>query len=204
MIFGYSRVSKLEQSLDRQIDFLKSKNCDEIITEKMSGTIKDRPILNQLIDKLREGDILVTESFSRLGRNVKNLMELMEKLEEKKVMVISQKENFDTTTPQGKLMLTIFQAFSQFERDVIRERTIEALASARARGIKGGRPRLDQKKVEMALKMYDSGEFKLKQIESATGVGRRPLYMYAHNRPGGLKGNYIDRRLKELGEVVEN
>jgi len=204
MIFGYARVSRFDQSLDRQIDFLKSKNCDEIITEKMSGTIKDRPGLTQMMEKLRAGDIVVIESFSRLGRSVKNLIDIMDELTEKKVMVVSQKESFDTTTPHGKLMLTIFQAFSQFERDLIRERTLEGLASARARGKKGGRLPVNSKKLEMALKMYDSRDFSVRQIAKLTGISLTTIYKFARARPGGLKGNYIDRRLKELGEEVEN
>lgn len=87
---------------------------------------------------MRPGDIVVVESFSRLGRSTKDLIDLVNYFEENNVKLISVKENFDTTTPQGRLMMTVFQAFSQFERDLIVERTKEGLKSARARGRIGG------------------------------------------------------------------
>ena len=100
----------------------------------MTGTKSIRPELNRLKDKLRPGDIVVVESFSRLGRSTKDLIDLVNYFEENNVKLISVKESFDTTTPQGRLMMTVFQAFSQFERDLIVERTKEGLKSARARG----------------------------------------------------------------------
>lgn len=114
MRFGYARVSTKDQNLDRQIDLLQQYECDEIIYEKITGTRKSRPQLDRLRDKLREGDTVIVESFSRLGRSTRDLIELVEEFEQKGVKIISIKENFDTTTPQGKLMMTVFQAFSQF------------------------------------------------------------------------------------------
>jgi DNA invertase Pin-like site-specific DNA recombinase len=101
------------------LDLIKTYNCTEILTEKISGIKSDRPELNRLKDKVRSGDTLVIESFSRLGRSTKDLIELVEWFENKGVKLVSIKENFDTNTPHGKLMLTVFQAFSQFERDLI-------------------------------------------------------------------------------------
>ena len=137
-IYGYARVSTRQQDLSRQLDLLEKYNCNEILTEKMTGTKSNRPELNRLKDKLRPGDIVVVESFSRLGRSTKDLIDLVNYFEENNVKLISVKENFDTTTPQGRLMMTVFQAFSQFERDLIVERTKEGLKSARARGRIGG------------------------------------------------------------------
>ena len=151
--YGYARVSTQQQELIRQLDMLKEYNCDEILTEKMSGTKSERPELIRLKDKVRPGDTLVIESFSRLGRSTKDLIELVEYFEGKGVKLISIKENFDTNTPQGRLMLTVFQAFSQFERDLIAQRTREGLISARARGRKGGRPKVKDKNIEKAIKL---------------------------------------------------
>ena len=140
-IYGYARVSTRQQELNRQLGLLKQYNCHEILTEKMSGTKAERPELNRLKDKLRPGDMVVVESFSRLGRSTKNLIELVAYFEEREIKLLSIKENFDTSTPQGKLMMTVFQAFSQLERDLIVQRTKEGLNSARARGCQGGRPK---------------------------------------------------------------
>ena len=133
-IYGYARVSTRQQELALQLYLLEKYNCNEILTEKMTGTKSNRPELNRLKDKLRPGDIVVVESFSRLGRSTKDLIDLVNYFEENNVKLISVKESFDTTTPQGRLMMTVFQAFSQFERDLIVERTKEGLKSARARG----------------------------------------------------------------------
>src|SRR5699024_8288237 len=100
-IYGYARVSTKEQDLNRQIDLLKSYNCNEILTEKMTGTKADRPELERLLDKLRPGDMVVVESFSRLGRSTKDLINLVNYFEENDIKLISSKENFNTSTPQG-------------------------------------------------------------------------------------------------------
>lgn len=174
--FGYARVSTKGQDLTRQLDLLKEQDCDEILTEKMSGTKADRPELNRLKDKARAGDVIIIESFSRLGRSTKDLIDLINYFQENEISVVSLKENFDTTTPQGTLMMTVFQAFSQFERDIIVQRTNEGLASARARGRKGGRPKISQEKIDRALKLYWSKEHSLKEIQLMTGVSRATIY----------------------------
>lgn len=181
-IYGYARVSTREQDLSRQIDLLRSYNCNEILTEKMTGTKSDRPELERLKDKLRPGDIVVVESFSRLGRSTKDLIELVNYFEEHNIKLISSKENFDTSTPQGRLMMTVFQAFSQFERDLIVERTREGLQSARARGRKGGRPRVKQKDIDNAINLYDTNAHSLAKIEELSGVSKATLYRYLNER----------------------
>lgn len=177
-VYGYARVSTQHQELNRQIDLLEQQNCNEILTEKMTGTKASRPQLDRLKDKLRPGDTVVVESFSRLGRSTKDLIELVNYFEEHDVKLVSLKENFDTTTPQGRLMMTVFQAFSQFERDLIVERTKEGLKSARARGRKGGRPRVNQQEVERALKLYHTREYSVKEITEMTGISGATLYRY--------------------------
>lgn len=177
-IYGYARVSTQQQELIRQLDLLEKYKCTEIVTEKMTGTKSNRPELNRLKDKLRAGDIVVVESFSRLGRSTKDLIDLVSFFETKKVKLISIKENFDTTTPQGILMMTVFQAFSQFERDLIVERTKEGLVSARARGRKGGRPTVSNRDITKALNLYKSEEYSIKEIVEMTGISRATLYRY--------------------------
>lgn len=176
--YGYARVSTQQQELLRQLDMLKEYHCDEILTEKMTGTKSERPELIRLKDKVRSGDTLVIESFSRLGRSTKDLIELVDYFEEKGVKLISIKENFDTNTPQGRLMLTVFQAFSQFERDLIAQRTKEGLISARARGRSGGRPRVKDKNIEKAIKLYNSNDYSISAIVEMSGVSQATLYRY--------------------------
>ncbi|HZK52955.1 MAG TPA: recombinase family protein [Desulfosporosinus sp.] len=177
-VYGYARVSTQQQELIRQLDMLKQYNCTEILTEKISGTKANRPELNRLKDKIRPGDTLIIESFSRLGRSTKDIIELAEYFENKNVKLISIKENFDTNTPQGKLMLTVFQAFSQFERDLIVQRTKEGLESARARGRKGGRPKVKDKNIEKALNLYNSKEYSVSEIVAMSGISQATLYRY--------------------------
>ena len=136
MIFGYCRVSTEEQVLDRQLESLKKYNCDDIFMEKITGTKANSPELNKLKEKVREEDIVVIESLSRLGRSTKNLLELVEYFKARKVKLISTKENIDTESATGQLLLTVLSAIIQFERDLTVERTKEGLAAARARGRK--------------------------------------------------------------------
>ena len=147
----------------------------------MTGTKADRPQLNRLKDKIRPGDTVIVESFSRLGRSTKDLIDLVTYFEEHHVKLVSLKENFDTSTPHGRLMMTVFQAFSQFERDLIVERTKEGLKSARARGRKGGRPRVNQKDVDRAVKLYKSQIYSVKEITEMTGISKATLYRYLKN-----------------------
>lgn len=181
-IYGYARVSTRSQELNRQLDILENNDCDKIYTEKMSGTKTNRPELNKLKENVRNGDTIIVESWSRLGRSTKDLIELMEFFADKGVNVISHKENFDTSTPQGKLMLTVFQGFAEFERDLIVERTKEGLKSARARGHFGGRPKKNQVKINEALKLYDGKQHSAREIQELTGVSSTTLYRYLKQR----------------------
>ena len=176
MIFGYCRVSTEEQVLDRQLESLKKYNCDEIFMEKITGTKANRPELNKLKEKVREEDIVVIESLSRLGRSTKNLLELVEYFKGRKVKLISTKENIDTESATGQLLLTVLSAISQFERDLTVERTKEGLVAARARGRKGGRPKSDEKALNKAIKLYQSQEYSIKEIVSMTGISQSTIY----------------------------
>lgn len=174
--FGYARVSTEQQNLDRQLDMLTQYGVDYIFNEKMTGTKRDRPELNKLLDRLMAGDTVVVESLSRLGRSTKDLIELVELFEKKRVHLVSLKEQIDTSTPAGKLLFTLMSAIAQFERDVIAERTREGLNAARARGRVGGRPRTNEQKVRQAVKLYQTGQYSVREIEELTGVKKSTLY----------------------------
>ena len=176
LILGYARVSRESQNLDRQIDALEKYGVNQIYNEKMTGTKRDRPELNKMIDRMTAGDTVVIESLSRIGRSTKDLIELMELFQQKGVNLISLKENIDTTTSTGKLVFAIFSAIAQFERDVIADRTKEGLNAARARGRVGGRPKIDSDMTKKAVKLYRTGQYSLKEIEEITGVKRSTVY----------------------------
>jgi len=179
MKIGYARVSTEEQNLDRQLDSLKEAGCEKILQEKITGTKKERPELDKLLEHLRSGDLIIISDLTRLSRSVKDLFSLVDQIEKKGANIKSLKESWmDTSTPQGKLMFTIFAGISQFERDLISQRTLEGLAAARARGRKGGRPKKDDKIIKLALKMYQEKTYSISEITKATGVSKTTIYRY--------------------------
>lgn len=183
MLLGYARVSTDEQLLDRQIDALKAVGVDKIFDEKITGKKADRPKLQELLEHLRHGDVVVVVDLTRLSRSTKDLFDIVEKIQATGADIKSLKENWiDTTTPHGKLLFTIFAGISQFERDLISQRTKEGLASARARGRNGGRPPKRNNKADTALKMYDSKEYGIPEILKATGMSKSTLYRYVNAR----------------------
>ena len=191
MKLGYARCSTLDQNLDWQIDALTKEGCDRIFQEKFTGTRKDCPELLRMMDMLREGDTVIICELTRLSRSVKDLFDLVEQVEKAGANIKSLKEPWlDTTTPQGRLLFTIVSGVSQFERELIRERTMEGLASARARGRMGGRPGKDKKIVEQALTLYDSKAYSVDEISKTTGISRATLYKYVNLRKEAQNNQY--------------
>ncbi len=183
MVIGYARVSTQDQNLSRQLDRLKREGCERIYEEKAGGGKIDRPELSRALDALRKGDVLMVTELARLSRSVRDLIAITDKVKATGADLRSLKESWaDTTTPQGRLLFVIFAGLGEFERDLIRERTLEGLAAARARGRKGGHPTLDPKAVELALKMYDSKACTVAEITRATGVSKSALYAYLKDR----------------------
>lgn len=181
MKIGYARVSTHEQSLDLQIDALLQDGCEEseIVTDKVSGVKAERPGLDSIKMKLRKGDTLVVWKLNRLGRSLKNLIQWANYLEEKGVALRSITENIDTSSSTGRLVFHIFGAMAEFERDIIRERTLAGLASARKRGLKGGRkPSLSRKKKEEITKLYESKTVAVTTICEMYGIARPTFYRY--------------------------
>lgn len=140
---AYIRVSTVDQNEGRQIEMMKAHNIDKTFMEKLSGKDMDRPQLNLMLDYVREGDTAYIESFSRLARNTKDLLELVETMNNKGVKVISLKEGLDTSTPTGKLMLTMIGAIATFERENLLERQREGIALAKKEGKYKGRKAKD-------------------------------------------------------------
>lgn len=186
MNIGYARVSTREQNLDLQKDALQKAGCIEIFEEKVSGAGKERPQLARLIEQLRKGDILTIWKLDRLGRSTKDLIQLVNKIQDKGAELKSLNDHIDTTTPHGKLTFHMFAALAEFEKDIIRERTLAGLATARARGRVGGRPKGLSKKAEhtaiIAQRLYEEGQKTITEICEELSISRATLYNYLRHR----------------------
>jgi DNA invertase Pin-like site-specific DNA recombinase len=186
MKIGYARVSTREQSLSMQVDALKKAGCDQIHEEIASGAKTARPVLEEIMRNLREGDTLIIWKLDRLGRNLAHLIHLTTKLIEKKVGLISLNDPIDTSTAQGRMVFGIFASLAEFERELIRERTQAGLKSARARGRKGGRPKgmtpAAIEKATIAEALYKNGSIPVKKIAEQLGISKTTLYLYLRYR----------------------
>ncbi len=179
MNIGYARVSTQDQNPDLQNDALKAAGCENIYTDKMSGAKKNRPGLDEILGFIRKGDTLVVWRLDRLGRSLKHLIQVLNQLDERGVYFKSIQESLDTSTPGGKLIFHVFGALAEFERDIIRERTMAGLAAARARGRKGGRPKkLSKKQIEMAKTLMEDPAIPISELCETMGVSKATLYRY--------------------------
>src|SRR5438477_2008159 len=182
MIVGYARVSTIDQTLDLQNDALARAGCGRIFTDTMSGAKAERPGLVQALTFMRAGDVLVVWKLDRLGRSLKNLIDVVTELDTLGIGFRSVTESIDTTTSGGKLIFHIFGALAEFERNLIRERTQTGLTAARARGRRGGHPRVaafrDEKKVAQALSLYNDKNNSIADICSTFKISRATLYRY--------------------------
>jgi DNA invertase Pin-like site-specific DNA recombinase len=177
MKFGYARVSKNEQSLDVQIQKPTSADCEEIFQEKISGAKDDRPQLDAVINKLRKGDTLCVVRLDRLGRRMMKLVELINGFKTKGIEFIALENNLDTTSPIGMLLFNICAAFSEMERELIRDRVKAGLDSARQKGRAGGRPEaLTSEKAETVKALRQVGKMSVKQICETIGISRSVFY----------------------------
>jgi len=182
-LIGYARVSTVDQDPALQLDALKSAGCVKIFTDHASGALDHRPQLDRLRDQLRTGDTVVVWRLDRLGRSLKHLIGLVEAFEAEGVGFRSLTESIDTTSAGGKLIFNIFGAMAEFERSLIRERTMAGLAAARARGRKGGRPlSMTEDKVKLARKLYDAREHTVEEIGAMLGVSRKTIYRHLGER----------------------
>lgn len=174
---AYVRVSTAEQNEARQIEALKKHNIDKWFTEKVSGKNMNRPQLEAMLDYVREGDTVYIHDFSRLARSTKDLLTIVEKLQNKKVHLVSNKENLDTSTPTGKLMLTMIAAINEFERENLLERQREGIAIAKEQGkFKGGQvKRIDDKTFTEAYERYQRRELTKTQLAAELKISRPTL-----------------------------
>jgi DNA invertase Pin-like site-specific DNA recombinase len=178
MLIGYARISTTDQTLALQQDALKTAGCDRIFTDTASGSRPDRPGLTEALGYVRAGDTLVVWRLDRLGRSLAHLIQTVTQLQERGVHFRSLQEQLDTATSGGKLVFHFFGALAEFERDLIRERTMAGLAAARARGRRGGRRGLSPEKVRQLRTLAADKANKVADICKTLGVSRATFYRH--------------------------
>lgn len=179
MRIAYIRVSTKEQNVARQLEAMKDHNIDRFYEDKLSGKDTNREQLQAMLDFAREGDTIYVESFSRLARNMLDLLTIIDQLSNKGIGFISLKENIDTTTPTGRLQLNVFGAIYQFERECSRERQREGIDIALASGKPYGRPKLEI--TDKFMEVYK--KWKLKEITAVVAM----------NMAGCSKGTWYNK-----------
>ena len=176
MIIGYARVSTQDQNPELQADALRREGAEQILQEKVTGALRERPELSHCLRTLRKGDILVVWKLDRLARSLKDLVEIVQDLHDREIGFKSVTESIDTTSPGGRLVFHIFGALAEFEHDLIRERTIAGLQAARARGRKGGRkPSMSDADVRKAAAMLLDPKMTKKEVAEHFKVSRTTL-----------------------------
>jgi len=191
---GYVRVSTAEQNTARQEELLHRLEVDKLFIEKVSGKTMDRPELKKLLEYVREGDTVIVESYSRFARSTKDLLNLIEQLERKKVKFISQKENINTSTPEGRLMMTIFAGLAQFERESILQRQREGIEIAKAEGRMTGRPKKTIPGFELVYQKVCDGEIKITDVCKQYNISRSTWY--------AMVERYQNKLLEEFNKPV--
>ena len=199
MLIGYMRVSKADgsQATDLQLDALLTAGVarDHIYEDHASGAKDDRPALTACLKALRAGDTLVVWKLDRLGRNLTHLVSTIDQMQQAGIgfrVLSGQGASIDTGTPTGKLVFGIFAALAEYERELIRERTMAGLASARARGRKGGRPfTMTPAKLRTAMAAMTHRDTQVGELCRELGISRQTLYKYVDPkgqlRPSGQK-----------------
>ncbi len=186
MLIGYARVSKADgsQTTDLQRDALLAEGVQEehIYEDHASGKKDDRPGLINCLKALREGDTLIVWKLDRLGRDLHHLVNTVHDLTAKNIglkVLTGHGAAIDTTTAAGKLVFGIFAALSEFEREMIKERTLAGMASARARGRNGGRPyKMTQAKLRLAMASLGQLETKIGSLCKELGISKQTLYRH--------------------------
>ena len=177
MRIGYARVSTPDQSLAVQLEVLQQHGCTRIFQEVASGAQADRQALTAALDYVRPGDTLVVWRLDRLGRSLGQLIVLMNTLHGRQIGFQSVIEAIDTTTALGQCFFQITGAFAELERNLMRERTMAGLASARRRGRRGGRPKaIDHDTFTMALQLYEARTSSVQTICTRLGIAKRTFY----------------------------
>lgn len=177
MKIGYARVSTHDQNLAIQNDLLQEAQCERIYNEKVSGAKRARPELDRLLDSLRPDDVVIVWKLDRLARSTKDLLEITETIEKAGAKFRSLSEPWaDTTSPANKMVMTVFAGISEFERELIRERTSAGRVHAKKRGVRFGRPhRLSSDQKQLAFRLLEEGK-SVRQVASTFDVHVATIY----------------------------
>ena len=178
MLIGYARVSTKRQgdSLDTQRQTLEDYGCKKVFTDTISGAKSARPGLDEALDYMREGDVLVVTRLDRLGRTALDTLRTISALDERGTPVVMLDPSLDTRTKEGKLMVTIMSGLAEWERDLLIQRTREGVAHARAQGRVGGpKPKLSSEQAQVVKELIDGGKT-ISAVARAFGVSRPTIY----------------------------
>lgn len=178
MLIGYARVSTGEQDLSSQRNELHTAGCTKIFAEQITGTRSNRPELDRMLDHLRVGDVVTVSRLDRLARSTRDLLDIAEHIQTAGAGLRSLAEPWaDTTTPAGRMVLTIFAGIAEFERSLIVERTRRGRAAARRRGVKfGPAPTLTPAQINHARELIEQEDRPMKEVAALLGVHRTTLY----------------------------
>lgn len=189
MNVAYIRVSTKDQHLDRQRKILDGYGIEKWFDEKVSGKNTDRPKLKLMLDFVREGDTVYVCSFDRLARSVVDLLDICDMLGRKNVQLVSVKEHIDTSTPNGRLMLTVIGAIAEFERAIIRERQEEGIAIAKAKGVYAGRKpkEINKELFEEYYKQWHNRKMTMVELAKMLQISRSTAYRLIHQHEKSLK-----------------
>jgi DNA invertase Pin-like site-specific DNA recombinase len=183
-LIGYARVSTRDQDLTNQEAQLRAAGCGRIFAEKITGTKRARPQLDRLLDHLRAGDVIVVTRLDRLARSIRDLLDIVERIRDAGAGLRSLAEPWaDTTTPAGRMVLTVFGGMAEFERSLIVERTSTGRAAAKARGTKFGRkPKLEAAQLKHIYQLVDEGKASRQEIADLFGIDRSTLFRLLSQR----------------------
>ena len=186
--YFYARVSTKEQHIQRQIDKaheLGFADKNIFVDHGLTGKNTNRPELQRLLETVQSGDSITCTELSRISRSTKDLLGLSEQLQTLGVDLISIKEQIDTTTPMGRFFFTVSSAFNQLELELAQQRAQEGREAAKRQGKTGGRPKVDQSKLDKAVKLAMARDLSMREVTEITGVSRDVIYRELRNR--GLK-----------------
>ena len=180
MIIMYQRISNSQQKLDKQEEWKEKYKVEKVYTDNCSNKDNNRHELERMLDFLREGDVVLIESISRIARNVKDLLSIVKKLKEKGVQFISVKENIDTNTETGKFCLDLFESLAELEKEEIKERQAEGIALAKERGVYKGRTpmEIDENKFKTMCEERKAGKRTATSIQKEFDITGTTFYRW--------------------------
>ena len=188
LMLGYARVSTDDQDLTQQRDHLRAAGCNKLFAEKVSGARRVRPELDRMLDHLRPGDVVTVTRLDRLARSTRDLLDISERIRNCGAGLRSLAEPWaDTTSPAGRMVMTVFAGIAEFERSLILERTRTGREAAKARGVQfGPRPALTKAQIDHARRLIDQDDFTVKAAAELLGVHRSTLYRALDKMVGGV------------------